>query len=64
MRHMMFSTSPSGFPVAGFGYQPGVCNIGPQEIRRRRRAGHVGLVAAASVAIGVAVAIVAVVLPI
>ena len=27
-------------------YQPGVCNIGPLEIRRRRMAGHVGLVAA------------------
>ena len=27
------------------GYQPGVCNIGPAEIRRRRMAGHVGLAA-------------------
>jgi hypothetical protein len=27
-------------------YQPGVCNIGPVEIRRRRMAGHAGLVAA------------------
>jgi hypothetical protein len=27
-------------------YEPGVCNIGPTEIRRRRMAGHVGLVAA------------------
>ena len=26
-------------------YQPGVCNIGPAEIRRRRMAGHIGLVA-------------------
>ena len=26
-------------------YRPGVCNIGPAEIRRRRRAGHVGLAA-------------------
>ena len=25
------------------GYQPGICNIGPAEIARRRRAGHVGL---------------------
>ncbi len=25
-------------------YQPGVCNIGPQEIARRRRAGHVGAI--------------------
>jgi hypothetical protein len=46
MTHTMFSVSPSGFPVTGVGYQPGVCNIGPQEISRRRRAGHVGLVAA------------------
>ena len=27
-------------------YQPGVCNIGPAEIGRRRMTGHVGLVAA------------------
>jgi hypothetical protein len=27
---------------AGTQYQPGVCNIGPAEITRRRRAGHVG----------------------
>lgn len=27
-------------------YVPGVCNIGPTEIRRRRMAGHVGLIAA------------------
>ena len=26
-------------------YRPGVCNIGPAEIARRRRVGHVGLVA-------------------
>jgi hypothetical protein len=26
-------------------YQPGVCNIGPAEIARRRRAGHVGTLA-------------------
>ena len=30
-------------------YQPGVCNIGPAEIARRRRAGHVGLIATAIV---------------
>jgi hypothetical protein len=24
-------------------YQPGVCNIGPAEIARRRRSGHIGL---------------------
>ena len=27
------------------GYRPGVCNIGPAEIARRRRAGHVGALA-------------------
>lgn len=32
--------------AAGTGYQPGICNIGSAEIARRRRAGHVGLVAA------------------
>jgi len=45
MTHAMFSTSPSGMPIAGVGYRAGVCNIGPQEIRRRRRAGHAGLAA-------------------
>jgi hypothetical protein len=30
-------------PLDVVGYQPGVCNIGPQEIARRRRSGHVGL---------------------
>ena len=34
-------------PIVGTEYRPGVCNIGPQEIARRRRAGHVGLVATA-----------------
>jgi len=46
--------TPSSAPS---GYQPGVCNIGPAEIARRRRAGHMGLlvtvvVLAAVVAIG------------
>lgn len=35
------STPPPGVD----GYRPGACNIGPAEIRRRRRTGHVGLVA-------------------
>jgi hypothetical protein len=49
-------TSPPATPHPGgagrvteSGYQPGVCNIGPEEIARRRRAGHVGLVATAAV---------------
>ena len=35
--------SSSGTPLAGVEYRPGVCNIGPAEIARCRRAGHVGL---------------------
>ncbi len=34
-------------PIVGTEYRPGVCNIGPEEIARRRRAGHIGLVATA-----------------
>jgi len=37
-------------------YQPGVCNIGPMEIARRRMVGHVGLAATAAV-LGTLVAI-------
>ncbi len=36
----------SGASTSAEGYQPGICNIGPAEIARRRRAGHVGLGAA------------------
>ena len=32
-------------PISDVEYRPGICNIGPEEISRRRRAGHVGLVA-------------------
>ena len=32
------------------GYRPGVCNIGPAEIRRRRQIGYLGLAAAVFVA--------------
>jgi hypothetical protein len=31
-------------PIKYVGYEPGVCNIGPEEIARRRRAGHIGLI--------------------
>jgi hypothetical protein len=45
-----FALSPTPMPIAGIdpdaAYQPGVCNIGPEEIRRRRRSGHVGLISA------------------
>jgi hypothetical protein len=36
--------TPDAGPI-GSGYQPGTCNIGSAEIARRRRAGHVGLLA-------------------
>jgi hypothetical protein len=41
---------------ADAGYRPGICNIGPAEIARRRRAGHVGLIVTA-IALVVLVAI-------
>jgi hypothetical protein len=45
MSHAAFAaTAPTG-PFTSADYQPGVCNIGPAEIARRRRAGHVGLIA-------------------
>jgi len=39
------TTTPSAQEPSAFGegYRPGTCNIGPAEIARRRRAGHVGL---------------------
>ena len=57
---MMLSTFTTGgsseTSVAGTEYRPGACNIGPAEIARRRRAGHVGLLATV-VTLGVLVAI-------
>lgn len=49
--------SASRTPDAAATYRPGLCNIGPAEIARRRMAGHVGLIAtlvllAALIAIG------------
>jgi len=40
------TASPAPQPFASVDYQPGVCNIGPAEIARRRRSGHIGLIAA------------------
>lgn len=40
------ATGAPGSLAGDTAYQPGVCNIGPAEIARRRRAGHIGLVAA------------------
>jgi hypothetical protein len=34
-------------PAQGVGYEPGVCNIGPAEVARRRRSGHVALLVSA-----------------
>jgi len=44
----MFSTAGLG-PISVFDYSPGVCNIGPAEIARRRMAGHLGLLVSAAV---------------
>ncbi|HET9345947.1 MAG TPA: hypothetical protein VFO05_09605 [Candidatus Limnocylindrales bacterium] len=46
MTHTAFAAAGSPAPPLSVDYQPGVCNIGPAEIARRRRAGHTGLVAA------------------
>jgi hypothetical protein len=41
-----FAAGAPGAPIAGLEYRPGVCNIGPEEIARRRRSGHVSLLIA------------------
>jgi hypothetical protein len=41
------AAAPTPAPPAGTSdaeYRPGACNIGPAEISRRRRAGHIGLI--------------------
>ena len=43
MTHAAFAAGQPGH--LAIDYQPGICNIGPAEIARRRRAGHIGLVA-------------------
>ena len=43
------AASPTPHPIDVVDYRPGVCNIGPAEISRRRRAGHVGLIATLAV---------------
>jgi len=45
MSHAAFAAAGTPAPLTSTEYQPGVCNIGPAEIARRRRAGHVGLIA-------------------
>jgi hypothetical protein len=41
----LFATDVRATPPDRNTYQPGVCNIGPMEIARRRMVGHVGLAA-------------------
>ena len=43
-------------PAVPAEYQAGVCNIGPEEIARRRRAGHIGLVISIAVFAGLILA--------
>ncbi len=43
-------------PAVPAEYQAGVCNIGPEEIARRRRAGHIGLVISIAVFVGLVLA--------
>ena len=46
---ILAATAPSRSPLplpADRSYEPGVCNIGPAEIARRRRSGHTGVIAA------------------
>ena len=50
MTHERFAVAGSPFAEAPeTEYRPGVCNIGPEEIARRRRAGHLGVVATLAV---------------
>lgn len=47
MTHSAFATARMpGTDTAVNEYRPGICNIGPEEIARRRMAGHVGILAA------------------
>lgn len=45
MTNSTFAASGTPPALAPADYEPGVCNIGPAEIARRRRAGHIGLAA-------------------
>jgi hypothetical protein len=42
MTSTRFAATPDAPAGSSGAYEPGVCNIGPEEIARRRRAGHVG----------------------
>lgn len=43
-------------PLSVVHYEPGVCNIGPAEIARRRRFGHLGLLISVALLVGLVVA--------
>jgi hypothetical protein len=43
MTALAFASGTDAAQVSSDNYEPGVCNIGPAEIARRRMAGHVGL---------------------
>ena len=43
------STTPRLSPLYVISYEPCVCNIGPEEIARRRKSGHIGLVVSVAV---------------
>jgi hypothetical protein len=45
MTLIRFAAVGNPAPLNSLDYQPGVCNIGPAEIARRRRTGHVGAIA-------------------
>ncbi len=44
-----FASANAREPDPGGAYQPGVCNIGPAEIARRRMTGHVGVLATVTI---------------
>lgn len=44
MNAYLAAATPLGDRPIEFSYAPGACNIGPAEIARRRRTGHLGLV--------------------
>ncbi|MGD0247898.1 MAG: hypothetical protein ABSB75_02490, partial [Candidatus Limnocylindrales bacterium] len=39
----MMSSTPRLSPIEVVAYAPGACNIGPAEIARRMKSGHIGL---------------------
>jgi hypothetical protein len=52
MTSLLAAAEVQGTPPGDGTYQPGVCNIGPVEIARRRQVGHVGLAATIATLIG------------